>query len=94
MPVRPTKVSSGGGGAPTGSAGGVLSYEYPTASFSSPIEIDDINELTANAGVTIEEVLIKDNTVTASSFIGPLDGTAVQMLAVTSDLPNKSNISK
>lgn len=84
MPVRPTKVSSGGGGAPTGSAGGVLSDEYPNPSFSSPIEIDDINELTANAGVTIEEVLIKDNTVTASSFIGPLDGTAVRARALQS----------
>ena len=40
------------------------------------IGVDTITETTAAAGVTIDSVLLKDNEVTATTFIGALTGTA------------------
>jgi hypothetical protein len=40
------------------------------------ITTDTIAETTAASGVTIDSVLVKDNTVTATTFVGALTGTA------------------
>lgn len=41
------------------------------------ITTDTINETTAAAGVTIDSVLLKDNTVTATTFVGAVTGLAI-----------------
>ena len=45
-------------------------------SVGKKISTDTIGELSLNAGVTIDSVLVKDNTVTATTFTGALTGNA------------------
>ena len=45
-------------------------------SASQSITTDTISETTSDAGVTIESVLVKDNSVTATTFTGALTGNA------------------
>jgi hypothetical protein len=45
------------------------------------ITTDTISETTAAAGVTIDSVLLKDNVVTATTFVGAVTGTASGNLA-------------
>lgn len=45
-----------------------------TPAVSSYIKTDEIRENSTNAGITIDSTLIKDNTVTATTFIGAVSG--------------------
>ena len=55
---------------------------------SQKITTDTIDETTAAAGVTIDSVLVKDNTVTATTFTGDLTGDVTGNVTATSILAN------
>jgi hypothetical protein len=59
------------------------------------ITTDTISETTAAAGVTIDSVLLKDNVVTATTFVGAVTGTASGNLASGGALgtPSSANLS-
>lgn len=70
--------------------GGVKTFTS-TANFSGTqgLKVDKIAEYTANAGVTIESTLLKDNTVTASKLHGSLQPQSIyQSLMRTAYSPN------